>query len=250
MRLAEVQSQFWNLLARTGAASDPASLVHGSEEFSAEDRAALYQRMFLARQEDALGSEFPTVKALLGGAAFRALVEAYVPKHPSIHPSLSRRGHALADFLRERGEPGLAAVAALEWARTEVFEESPAEPATIAQLSELGTDGFPSAALKLIPAFRQLHLSHDAPGAWRQVENGECVHEVAEGEQHVVVWRQGFEVFHTTLGSEEAEAVRVASEGAPLVDVCSVFTGQDAAQTAFEKIASWFNDGWVAEVKR
>ena len=66
MNLAETQELFWELLQ---GRERPLGVFVGSADLPAEERVAIYARMFLHRQVDALREMFPKVVAALGAEA-------------------------------------------------------------------------------------------------------------------------------------------------------------------------------------
>jgi hypothetical protein len=65
----------------------------------------------------------------------------------------------------------------------------------------------------------------------------------------VVVWREGFEVFHGRIELDEAAALGAARAGDPLERVCAAFgRREDPATAAFAALASWFDQGWIAAI--
>ena len=67
----------------------------------------------------------------------------------------------------------------------------------------------------------------------------------------LAIWRPAFEVFHTSLPPDEAEAVRRARAGATLEEVCAAFALRpEPAQAAFAALASWLDEGWIVGVER
>lgn len=204
MTLAETQARFWRALY-----GDPvdASFVEGP------DRLHVYANMFLFRQVDALRADFPQTAERLGDAKFFEVVRAYVREHPSQHPDLGRLGRRFASFLRGNGGFGggeaLADLAALEWARSEVFLEAEAAPLTADEFAR-------TLRIHLVPALR---LSG-----------------------RTAVWRREFEVREAELSASEARALELALEGAPFEEVCGAF-GDPAS--AFEALRSWIGEGWL-----
>src|SRR5260370_16893963 len=120
--------------------------------------------MYFWRQVEALKEDFPMLAALLGDDGVVHLVDAYVQTYPSDHPSLGRLGRKLAQFLAEHradnGRPDLADLAALEWARAEVFVELDAPLATASIFAELPPDQFAKARVCLLPAVRGLSFEY------------------------------------------------------------------------------------------
>jgi hypothetical protein len=255
MTLAETQALFHAAVTR--AEGDRSREIQrcftGSAELPAAERVEIYADMYLWRLVDALREDYPKLAALLGDERFYALAEAYVREHPSHHHDLGRLGVNLAAFLRAHPDPmraDLADLAALEWARSEVFFEGDIEPAREDVLASLAPEEFLEARLRLAPALRLLAVEHDAVQLWRAIEHCEPVPPPAPGIHAIAVWRTGFEVFHTALDLDEATALEGAASGDALSRVCAAFTARaDAAAAAFDAIRSWFDEGWIVAVE-
>jgi hypothetical protein len=234
MKLAETQRLFWDLLQGTDR---PLDAFVDPPGVPAAERVAIYARMFLHRQVDALREMFAKVVAALGDEAFFEVAAKYVHAHPSEHPDLGQLGRRFATFL-ERAD--LRDLAQLEWARGEVFEAadaaslSPEEFASFAQ----DADAFMNRRVRLIPALRFLQLEHDVGPLWDETAKS------AEAQPTLlVVWRSGFDVFHVAVDEDEARAVRLAIAGAAIGEICG--SVGDAARAA-EALQGWLAEGWLA----
>lgn len=253
MTLAEIQTAFHALATRAGDLSVSAGeLLVGSPELPASERIGIYADMYLWRLTDALREDFPKLAGLLGDERFLALAEAYAREHPSDDPDLGHFARHLPAFLRRFPAPeraDLADLAALEWARSEVFFEAPATTVGREALAALGPESFPDARLNVIAALRVLVLDHEAAAVWRRVEDGEPACAPLVERTAVVVWRSGFEVFHARMQLEEARALRAAAAGQPLSRVCAEFERrEDPAADAFAALSSWLDEGWIAGI--
>jgi hypothetical protein len=253
VRLAELQAAFHALATR--ADHPPVSaeeLFAGSEALPASERIDIYADMYLWRLADALREDFPKLAGLLGEERFLALASAYTREHPSDRPDLGQFGRHLEVYLRRFPAPeraDLADLAALEWARSEVFFETPAAPVPRETLAALGPEAFADAALALVPALRVLVLEHDAATLWRRLEGGEAPAAPVSLRSAVAVWRAGFDVSHAVVELDEAQALAAARAGRPLAHVCAAFGDRDdPAAAAFAALASWFDEGWVSGV--
>lgn len=252
MTLAELQAAFHALVTR--AANVPPGLAEellaGTPDLPAAERAGVYADMYLWRLTDALRDDYPKLAALLGDARFLALGEAYARAHPSDEPDLGRFGRSLPAFLRALPAPeraDLADLAALEWARAEVFLEAPAATVGRAALAGLGAAEFLELGLEPVPALRLLRLAHDVLPAWRRLEAGEPASAPVPAPTAVVAWRSGFDVFHARVEPDEAAALEAAIAGAPLAEVCAAFERhEDPAAAAFAALSSWLDEGWLA----
>jgi len=215
-------------------------------DLSAEERLDIYANMFVWRQIDSLREDFPKLAQLLGDEGFYATAERYLRAHPSTHPSLGQLGRHFASFLAESPgpPPEVADLAALEWARCEVFEEAHVRTAT----PDLVRGPDPGQmVLRTVPALRLLSLRHDVVPLWKDLEDGNAVRLPCAQPTAVAVWRKEFAVFHVGLAPDEALALRRAMSGATLADICEAFADRaDAVQTALSAVASWFAEEWVA----
>lgn len=250
MTLAETQALFHAFATRSPAAAgrDPGEAFVGTPALPAAERLAIYANMYLWRQVDALREDFPKLVAVLGDEGFYALAERYVREHPSDHPSLSKLGRHLADYLvrHPAGRPDLPDLARLEWARAEAFEAEDVPLATIDSLRAVSPAELPDVRFAFVPAVRLVHLDHDAPTLWRAIEDGTALPPPRRSEVHLAVWRKGFEVFHAVLAADEARAAERAMAREPLAAVCESFAKlEDAVAAAVRAIASWFAEGWV-----
>lgn len=251
MTLAELQRLFW--AGATGERPEPPALagaLAGTQALGASARLRIYADMYAWRQLDVLREDFPKLAAALGDEAFHALGRDYLRAHPSGHHSLSRLGERLEQHLKEHpaARADLADLAALEWARAEVFEEADADPASPALLHRLAAaGGFEDLALTVVPALRLLRLDFDVLALWRRIEDGLPWAAPHAARTFAVVWRKGFETFHVEVPADEAKALELAASGQPLSVVCGAFADQDDPEAAaFRAIGSWFAEGWIA----
>jgi putative DNA-binding protein len=251
--LAELQTAFHALATRAG---DPAIAAErflvGSAELSASERIGIYADMYVWRLTDSLREDHPKLATLLGDGRFLALAEAYAREHPSDQPDLGRFGRHLAAFLRRfpaPERPDLADLAALEWARSEVFLERPSTSVALDALAAVGPAEFVDARLEAIPALRVLVLEHDVVAVWGRLENGEPAGEPVARRCGVVVWRTELEVFHAPVDLDEARALDAAVAGEPLSRVCAELEHRDdPAAAAFAALSSWLEEGWIAAI--
>ena len=74
----------------------------------ADDRLAVYRRLFFNNIRGLLGSNFPVIRATLGDMAWHALVQTFYADHAAHTPLFPQIGRELVDWLRRHPVPGLA----------------------------------------------------------------------------------------------------------------------------------------------
>jgi hypothetical protein len=253
MTLAETQALFH--AAITEGEVEPGALEEcfaGTPGFPPADRVGVYAEMWFWRQVEALRAAFRAVALCVGEERWQALCHDYLRAHPSEHHDIGRLGRHLAAFLRLHPAPDrsdLGDLAGLEWARAEVFFEAPAGPVDREALAALGAEELPRARFRFVPALRLLALDHPVHEVWRDAARGVPASPTLPAPTHLAVWRAGHEVFHAALDGEEVPALRAALAGECLEDICAPFTrAGDPVAAGFAALASWIDEGWVAEV--
>ncbi len=258
MRLAQVQSALFSLVTQDGRTwLQPEALVAGGT-LNASERVQIYAEMYRLRTRDSLREDFPHLAKVLGDD-WDAVVDAYVDRYHSEHHSLHRLGRKFSEFLGEGSEdtpphpvPRTTLsrwerdLAGLEWARAEAFVAVDSKVIGPEAFQALG-ERLPAARLELVPSLQTLELEYDVDAVWRAMEAGGEAPAVHRRATRLVVWRKGFEVFHSAIEADELEALTRARAGQSVAEICEAFAGrEDPARAAFAALGSWVNEGMIA----
>ncbi len=266
--LAELQRRFFELvtgaegvaqeLAARGVPADEIdgvveSFVTGDARASAVERLDVYANMYFFRILDVLRADYPKLLAVLGDAALHDLATAYLLAHPSRHPSLRFVGAALPGFLgghalaRER--PWLAELAALEWARVDVFDRADAAPLARETLATVAPESFAALALAPVPAFALVPARWSVEDTWRAVEAGlapEAPRPAPDGHA-LVVWRRGVTVHHRAVDGLERRALARVAGGTTFGALCDALAAELESDEAAAERAAQLLGAWLAD---
>jgi hypothetical protein len=260
--LRALQEAFWGLLrAPSGVAH---ALESGSSHAwlaqhvvtdlhaSAVARLALYADMYFFRLRDNLALDFPRLHAVLGEVQFHNLVTAYLWAHPSSEPSVRHVGQHLPAFLGEHAlsceRPWLRDLAALEWARIDVYDRADHVSLSVVDLQRESAQGCITLWLRWVDAHQLLRVSHAVQTLWRALaqETPYCAPE--PGSQALMVWRASdLTVHHRALEAVELQLAPRLAEGVSFIDLCQLLTtersDEHAAQLAVQLVSSWTRAG-------
>jgi hypothetical protein len=224
--------------------------VIGDERLGPEGRLQIYANMYGLRLQAALVACYPILDKIVDG--WDEVTLDYIEAHPSHHPSLRFFGSEMARFLRDRGHPWLHELAALEWARHDIYDAAD-QPALDPQaLAEYGPETIADLRLRLIDAHRQLAVEHAVERVWRAAKADEEHEEPAREPRTLLVWRDGVTVFHRRAqpGVEE-EALRWAVSGLTFAELCerliAVVGEDDAPPQAGALVGRWVADRLLAQ---
>lgn len=268
--LERLQRRFWQLItAPEGArraleATGGEGTAHAAlgdwlappAQGSALDRLEIYANMYFYRLLDSLRQDCPRLLALVGDAHFHNLITDYLLAHPSRHPSLRYLPQHLAAFLRQHPLserwPAAGDLAELEWARAGAFDAADAVAISSEQLTSVPPERWEGLRLGFVPSVRLLDTAYAVHELWQALDGGGPSPAAAPAPTTLLVWRQGFVVYHRPLPPIEARALRSALGGATFGAVCSgvcELTGEaEAAPAVAALLARWVTDGLLGAV--
>jgi hypothetical protein len=266
--LAELQRRFFELvtgpegvakeLARRGlSAGAVAAIIAGDGRASAVERLDVYANMYFFRILDVLRADYPKLVAVVGDDAFHDLATDYLQAHPSRHPSLRFVGAALPTFVAthalSRERPWLAALAALEWARVDVFDRADVAPLTRDALAITAPEDFATLPLVPVPASALVPAAWTIEETWRAIEEDRApaAPTPAEAGHALLIWRRGVTVHHRAVAPAERRALDLLLGRTTFGALCTalgdeVDSEEDAAARAVALLGHWLADELLA----
>ena len=230
--------------------------IASDERLSALGRVDIYANMYFYRIRDALKEDFPKTLGILGEDRFHNLVTDYLLVHPSTHWSMRYVGLQLPGFLKQHALlgtfPFLADLAAVEWAHADLFQMEDTRPVPREELAAVPPERWGDLRFRCSPAFSLLDLDWDLCGLWETLESGEAADGARRTRQHLLVWREGFDVEHAPVDAVEADALRALLSGRTFGEICEALAGggdlEAAALRASGLLTGWLTRGLVTGV--
>ncbi|WP_374656045.1 putative DNA-binding domain-containing protein [Dongia sp.] len=225
--------------------------VQSNGRLCAADLLEVYRRGYGLRLVEALGNDFPGLKAMSGEEAFERLARAYVAAYPSRHPSLRWLGRALPDYLAAM-DPLAAGMARFDWAVALAFDARDEEPAGLADLFALPPDMWETFTIVFADGV-SVFTADASMGDLRHafLRDSDDRPAAAGYETSWIVWRHGEEVQYRRQEQDEAAAFGLMRDGGPFGAMCRLLAerGQEnAAPRSAEIIKDWLERGLVAAV--
>jgi hypothetical protein len=188
-------------------------------------RLHVYQEAHGARLAQALQSNYPVLRLVLGDDGFGDLARRYLHAHPSQRPSIRWFGHRLAEFMHAQIDEGLlqilADLAAMEWALRAAFDAADAEPLAVADLMRLPADRWPGLRFAGHPSVTLLAMAWAVEPPWKALTADEnAATEAPAAHVHrLLVWRQGVDTRWRTLDEDEASLLQACVDGSPFAEL-------------------------------
>jgi hypothetical protein len=213
---------------------EASSFIKPNDRLSSFERLEIYNRQYWFRLFSSFEEDFPGLKSIVGSRNFEKLMRAYLEAHPSRSFTLRNLGSSLVEWLKENPQytapstPDAVAMAALEWAHIEAFDNERRTPLTANDIAELN-DG---SHLELQPYLRLLEapsavddaliaVRDASQGAGAQASNAVSMHLVrrtrslkpAPGHIYLAVHRFEDSVYYKRLSREDYLLLRALERG-------------------------------------
>ena len=249
--LASVQAAVMEMIRGGEAVAEADAIIVTDGRATAAERVAVYAFMYRARIVEALESQFPRLAKLLGLAGFAELAAAYIAEEPSRHPSLRYVGERLPAWLAaRRGSPSvLAGLAALEWARTDVFDLADEAILSLDEVRRWPPEQFGELPLRLIDAHRFVTVSAGTGWLWDVLGNAGGISDAIDGgdaAESLVVWREGTAIYHRLVSPAERAALDRAAAGTTFGVVCESLLTEQGEEAAVTQAHAWMST-WLAD---
>jgi hypothetical protein len=253
-------------------AEEAGAFIRPNDRLTSFERLEIYNRQYWFRLFSSFEEDFPGLKSVVGSRKFQALMRAYLEAHPSRSFTLRNLGSSLVDWLRENrqyAEPNAdsaIAMAALEWAHIEAFDNESREPLTADEIASLDGDSH----IALQPYLRLLAAPYAVDDALlgvregsqpsgMQASNAVGIHVVRHNRSrrpiqeqiHLAIHRHDDTVYYKRLSCEDFMLLQAFEQGqslgeaieAAFVDSATPESDRPALiQSAFHH---WMQMGWL-----
>lgn len=226
-------------------------LVLPSKNLTAIERVSIYANMYYWRLIDILADDFPTVHHLLGTEQFAIVVKEFLEKHPSTSYTLNLLGGKFPQYIKaEAGDlpqrDFIAAVATVERAIEDIFDEKFAEPVSLDELGSLMQEELVDIQLQLIPALRLLELDYPVNEYITAVRESRHMDIPLPAKSYVAVYRSNYRPLRVDLEPQQYALLLSLQQGESLLEALESCMAADDTGSLATSLEGWFRD-WSAD---
>ena len=127
----------------TSMAKEADAFIKPNDQLTSFERLEIYNRQYWFRLFSSFEEDFPGLKSIVGARRFEQLMRAYLEAHPSRSFTLRDLGSLLVAWLSENPHytgpyaESAIAMAALEWAHIEAFDNEQRTPLTADEIASI-----------------------------------------------------------------------------------------------------------------
>jgi hypothetical protein len=237
--------------------ADILAVIAETEQVAATTRIEIYRDAYRLRLTDALGSNYPRLRQLIGEDAFASLAEGYIDAHPSRYASVRWIGDALGSELAHSlpSKPWLAELARWEWAIAAAFDAPDVRPLSLDCMKQFASEDWPQLRFEFHPSLQKLRMQTNAPALFKALSEereapASARTEGAGGEW--IIWRQEITPCYRSLDASEAAALETLLENGTFESMCTALcdwhTAEEASLQAARLLRCWFDEELVCNV--
>lgn len=249
------QGQFQDYLLR----HDASIMQHivGTSKVPPEVRLSIYADGYRLRLHEALATNYPVLKSVVGEDAFEVLANDYIDAYPSQYRSIRWFGDQLSAFIAEINalQPYLAELALFEWSLTTVFDSKEVSLCALEDIQAIPPDAWAMMRFKTHPSLCRLNLLWNVIPVWQSISHGQEAIEIQQSNETMpwVLWRYELDTHFSSLPAEEAWAIDALLNYATFGDICEGLCQwsdpENAALQAASFLKGWILAGLIASVE-
>ncbi len=253
-------------------ADEVSAFIRPNDRLTSFERLEIYNRQYWFRLFSSFEEDFPGLKSVIGSRRFQTLMRAYLEAHPSRSFTLRNLGSSLTVWLRQNPQythphtESAIAMAALEWAHIEAFDNESHAPLSPDEIASLNADSHIALQpyLRLIAApyavdDALLAIRDSAHDSGSQASNAVGIHLVrrtrsrhpAHEQIYLAIHRRDDTVYYKRLSREDFLILEALERGDTLGEAIEAAFRESAApesehpaiiQSAFHH---WMQMGWL-----
>lgn len=253
--LREMQNEFLGYLL-DNSSNNIVQSIESTPQRSAEQRVAYYGNAYVLRLKEALMTDYERLHCYIGDELFEELMDNYINKYPSHHPSLRYFGQHMHELVTEL-EPFSQLVEIVEITRIEQafatsFDASDCQSIVINQLAELEPEAWTTLSVKFHDAVQLLPQAYNSFQIWRALADEEAPPEKEEDNTTWIIWRHDLISRYRALDEAECSALKIMIAGGGFADLCEAmlefFSEEETPQRAVGYLQQWINDQMICEL--
>ena len=221
INLEELQRNFKQYLFDDD--SDIKSYIVSTDEVKSDMRLSLYAYAYTARLIEALETDFPALKVIMGEDAFVDLCYQYIKSHPSTFFSLRWFSQYMGQFLRTNdGAEYLVELVTLEWAFINSFDAADKQVIGEPDIASIPPDAWTVLKIEFHPSVQVVTHHWNTLPMWRAAQEETTIPrpEKLDESDSYLLWRDAKTTQYRYLEKDEAPALDVVRQGGSFVAMC------------------------------
>jgi hypothetical protein len=252
MQLSEVQRCFQQYIFNQEADLIK-SVVAAPPTDTVTERLAVYADAYEARLIEVLEKTFPALKRYSGEEIFYEWCSEYLYLYPSVFYSVSKIGHCLSIFLKDKNLPLQSEIAALEWAINVAVDAANALPVTKKSLEAIPQEKWGDLILTCHPSLQTVVFNYNTIAVYEALMKDSDLPEIKVFANACRVWRKDIQIYYLTINTAENIFLDSIAAQRTFGEICEKLAEQmsedEVVNYAIGQILTWLQDELITGIK-
>jgi len=230
--------------------------IESNQQCSAEQRMTFYGNAYTLRLKEALSTDYERLHSYLGDELFDQLMQHYIDRYPSHHPSLRYFGQHMLELVVQlqpfKSLTEVAEITRIEQAFANSFDAADYPSVSLAQLTQIAPETWAGLSLNFHDAVQLLPQQHNSFQIWQALDNEQTPPQKIPCETTWLIWRQDLVSHYRALENAELTALTIAMSASSFADMCEAllehFSEEEVPLKAVGYLQQWINDQMVTEL--
>jgi hypothetical protein len=253
-QLRELQQSFMKHLL--GTPSEVIEHIQSTTDASAKQRLGIYASGYRLRLKEAITSDFGCLHGYLGDAMFDHLMDCYIDKYQSQHPSLRYYSQHITELLTQQKPfadfPQLVEIANIEQAFNNSFDATDCTAIDIEYLGQIAVESWPTLKIQLHASVQLLSCNHNSFAIWKALTEENTPPALIKENSTWLIWRKDLISRYRALSDAETCALAHAMQGDNFSDLCEGllehFDEELTPVKAVTFLQTWVNEMMVCRI--
>lgn len=252
--LKHLQDEFFAHLM--GEESNVSQHILSTPDRSATQRLHIYASGYRLRLKEAITTDFTCLGRYLGDELFEQMMDNYIDRYRSEHPSLRFYSQHIIQLLTQTAPfsayPELLEIAQIEQTFNDSFDAANGDTIGVEGLVTITPEQWETLSIRFHPSLRILNLKTNSFLIWKSLSEEQVPPKLLHEDSSWIIWRKDLVSRFQALGEDEACVLSLALQGENFAHMCEALTEFHQPEQAPLKMVTflqqWMNEKMVCQL--
>ncbi len=252
--LRQLQQSFYGHLI--GEKTPIISNIQSTPDRSAEQRLSIYTSGYRLRLKEAISTDFDKLFSYLGDDLFEQLMDAYIDKYQSQHPSLRYYSQNMCELLSTEepflNYPELLELAHIEQMFNNSFDAADCDTINIDSIALIEPESWAELGIRFHASMALLPQKKNTFAIWKALAEEQNPPEAIVESSIWMIWRKDLISRYREVSEAEAKILAAAMQGANFTQLCEAMMDfcdeEQAPVQVIGLLQNWINEKLVCQL--
>ncbi len=253
--LKQLQQSFFGHLV--GEQTDVIEHIQSTSDRSASQRLNIYASGYRLRLKEAISTDFDKLFSYLGDDLFEQLMDAYIDRYQSSHPSLRYYSKNMCELLKAEEPftqyPELIELANIEQTFNNSFDAADCDTITMDKIAEIAPEAWADLSITFHASMALLPLQKNTFPIWKALSEEQSPPNSLVEPSIWMIWRKDLVSRYREVSEAESKILTLAMNGENFTQLCEAMLAfcdeEQAPMQVIGLLQNWINEKLVCDLR-